>query len=1097
MADSESHYAFDDGPDDEQSIISTRGLEAFSRKVTVTASQLMGPAAEASGAHYRAALAEVHKQMKRPSVQRGMFSMARSSPTEIVRSKLSTTEIQHRALTHLPDELLSNIPEHQNAYSLFQGFQASFPELADDRKKHRRQPSRGRKLLEEGENTPATPTKLAQLKKEKTTMVHELELLGVRKSMVSCEIREIDNKIANLYGMRRIVLERLAGFEQDEATLEHDVMDLELKIDEVQAIVDEAEEIARNTATKDERDLVGDADDHDPEFMSKSVYEKLPAADTKQRKPKKVHRRKSMPILHEHFAPGSNIREIRAHRDTITAMDFDAPFGTLVTAALDDTVRVWDLNAGRCMGYLEGHTASVRALQVEDNILATGSMDATIRLWDLSKTHYNPQGGKDTGDDDEDAIAFEHPDAQPIEPPEGSMDDCALFTLSSHVDEITALHFRGDVMVSGSADKTIRHWDLEKGRCVQTLDVMWAAAQASAIATADDTWRPTGRAQGTTADFVGALQVFESALACGTADGMVRLWDLRSGQVHRSLVGHTGAVTCLQFDDVHLVTGSLDRSIRIWDLRTGSIYDAYAYDNPVTSMMFDARRIVSAASEDVVKVYDKVEGRQWDCGAGIAASEGAKNAAVVERVRVRDGYLPSQPTATDLKALAMQQLLQRQARLLIKLHESLPQNTDTSVDEDLLQTRLDDLASVCMTAFYAYRFDLLPYYWRWIYTDTLILMSYYAILKAARENSFDENLMDRVVESLDRALIVAGGAGKLLGKQWIEKTLELLSRFWEETETSEEEETQRPQKRIKRDTTFSTHEPFGRPNLSAERTCPRYENWTLEKFEKYMNEESQGKPLPIVFTDLTKEWPAFSDMPWNSPEYLLSRTFGGRRLVPVEIGRSYVDEGWSQELIQFKHFLAKYIDPSITTSTPTSDEMLQPEKVGYLAQHNLFQQIPSLRNDIQVPDFCWADVPPHLTDSTKNQTPVHVPQLNAWFGPAKTITPLHTDGYHNLLCQVVGTKYVRLYSPEETGRLRPRGMEHGVDMSNTSELDVGVMEGWDEDGGDDWESIRNELKDVPYWETILNPGDTLVIPIGWWHYVRSLSISFSVSFWWN
>lgn len=33
--------------------------------------------------------------------------------------------------------------------------------------------------------------------------------------------------------------------------------------------------------------------------------------------------------------------------------------------------------------------------------------------------------------------------------------------------------------------------------------------------------------------------------------------------MHRSLVGHTGPVTCLQFDDVHLVTGSLDRSIRV------------------------------------------------------------------------------------------------------------------------------------------------------------------------------------------------------------------------------------------------------------------------------------------------------------------------------------------------------------------------------------------------------------------------------------------------------------------------------------------------------------------------------------------------------
>lgn len=56
-------------------------------------------------------------------------------------------------------------------------------------------------------------------------------------------------------------------------------------------------------------------------------------------------------------------------------------------------------------------------------------------------------------------------------------------------------------------------------------------------------------------------------------------------------------------------------------------------------MMFDARRIVSAACEDVVKVYDKVEGRQWDCGAGVGGPDNGNAAAIVERVRVRDGYL--------------------------------------------------------------------------------------------------------------------------------------------------------------------------------------------------------------------------------------------------------------------------------------------------------------------------------------------------------------------------------------------------------------------------------------------------------------------------
>ncbi|KAG6013981.1 Mitochondrial fission protein [Claviceps lovelessii] len=650
MADHDnSHYDFLDDADEERSIISTRGLEAFGRKVTTTASHLMAPNPDATAHHYQTAMAQVHRQLTRPSIQRSVFALARRTPSEIMRSKLSTAEIQHRAVSFLPDDLLGNIPEDDNSYSLFQGFQASFPEMTDDGKKHRRRISRGRKMLaDRAETTSSLDPRigLSRVQKEKAAMMHEFELLGIRKGMASSEIREIDNKIANLHGMRKIILDRLAGLEQEESLLEHDIIDVEGRLEVAQALADEAEAIARNTPTRDEADLVGDADDHDPEFMSQSVYEKIPHSTnaTPTKRPKKVHRRKSMPIRHEHFEAGSSIRQIRAHKDTVTALDFDAPFGTMVSAALDDTIKVWDLNAGRCIGVLGGHTASVRALQVEDNILATGAADATIRLWDLSRSSYDPHGhsygGKDDQEEDEDAIAFENPDDQFIDPPEGSMNDCELYTLEAHVDEVTALHFRGDVLVSGSADKTIRHWDLERGRCVQTLDVMWAAAQASASASASEaTWRPTGRSSTGSADFVGALQVFESALACGTADGMVRLWDLRSGQVHRSLVGHTGAVTCLQFDNVHLVTGSLDRSIRIWDLRTGAIFDAYAYDNPITSMMFDTRRIVSAAGEDVVKVYDKVEGRQWDCGAGIAEADEGKTPAVVEHVRVRDGYL--------------------------------------------------------------------------------------------------------------------------------------------------------------------------------------------------------------------------------------------------------------------------------------------------------------------------------------------------------------------------------------------------------------------------------------------------------------------------
>ena len=56
-------------------------------------------------------------------------------------------------------------------------------------------------------------------------------------------------------------------------------------------------------------------------------------------------------------------------------------------------------------------------------------------------------------------------------------------------------------------------------------------------------------------------------------------------------------------------------------------------------MMFDNRRIVSAAGEDVAKVYDKTDGRHWDCGSGVNAEEESWTPAIVERVRVKDGYL--------------------------------------------------------------------------------------------------------------------------------------------------------------------------------------------------------------------------------------------------------------------------------------------------------------------------------------------------------------------------------------------------------------------------------------------------------------------------
>lgn len=524
------------------------------------------------GTHYNNAITSLSRTMRRPGMQRSVLSFTQQAPTELVRSKISTSEIAHRAVAFISDEQLQHIPDTEHSYSLFQGFQASLPEIdeSEHRKGHRR---RGQKLLGAGDvDEDGSPT-VAKLKRRRNQTNHRLEMMGIRKNLCSSEIREIDHKIANLNNMRRIVLDRLAGLEAEEVEVEAEVAQLDNEIEdmveeEAEAETEQTRAMTESTATLEPGQLTPTDEAMDASFMSESIYEKLPAQIPTTKSPKTKRRptyvkRKSMPVLHEHLEPGSNIRTFPAHNDVVTALDFDAPFGTMVTASLDDTVRVWDLNLGRCMGFLEGHTASVRCLQIDENVVATGSQDATIRLWDVSRAKYEPF--EHNKDDEDDGLGFGNDSDEPPPPHPDAMEECHYLTLEAHVAEVTALHLRGDTLVSGSADKTLRQWDLVKGRCVQTLDVLWAAAQASATISlgGNDQWKPTGRGADANYDFVGALQVFDAALACGTADGMVRLWDLRSGQVHRSLVGHTGAVTCLQFDDVHLVTGSADRSIRV------------------------------------------------------------------------------------------------------------------------------------------------------------------------------------------------------------------------------------------------------------------------------------------------------------------------------------------------------------------------------------------------------------------------------------------------------------------------------------------------------------------------------------------------------
>ena len=255
-------------------------------------------------------------------------------------------------------------------------------------------------------------------------------------------------------------------------------------------------------------------------------------------------------------------------------------------------------------------------------------------------------------------------------------------------------------------------------------------------------------------------------------------------------------------------------------------------------------------------------------------------------------------------------------------------------------------------------------------------------------------------------------------------------------------------------------------------------------------EEFYGAKRPVILRHSNEQWKAFDqwrDLGWWCEQF-------GHRLVPIEIGRlnltqqhngSSQKEQWRESTMTIRDFIHQYIQPDVARCTQETPVAQDNSSIGYLAQHHLFDQLPRLREDFDIPPYCQVSAEaPGQWDHVK---------MNAWFGTSGTVTSLHFDSYDNFLTQVVGYKYVRLYAPEQSENLYPIQRENGEEekghdvtaQNNISPVDV---------ENPDLQAHPN-FANAPYLEFILGPRDMLFIPQNWWHYVRSLSPSFSINFW--
>jgi F-box and WD-40 domain protein 1/11 len=280
---------------------------------------------------------------------------------------------------------------------------------------------------------------------------------------------------------------------------------------------------------------------------------------------------------------------------SITAVQFDAAAhaDVVITGDTVGNVMIWRFSTGEAVKTItKAHNGTVLSLHFDQRYLVTGGKDGKAKLWNRQPLDVNHI----------DIPAFA------ARPNEGDQyqEYSLLTTFDDHTAAVNAVRLRGNVLVSGSGDRTMCIWNLQTGKILHKVNIHQRG--------------------------IACLQYNGRFIVSGSTDESIRIYDIDQEMEIACLKGHTDLVRSVQavFDNngnvKTIFSGSYDGSIRIWEQVPGSQEwhtlhqirldgfqtsgdghsdkDADRFSNRVFSVDIDAKRFVCSGQGPMIRVWD-------------------------------------------------------------------------------------------------------------------------------------------------------------------------------------------------------------------------------------------------------------------------------------------------------------------------------------------------------------------------------------------------------------------------------------------------------------------------------------------------------------